>query len=164
MSRPAKTPKEFRIHFSSLIDFDGDCWCWKGQRDKKGYGRIWKDGKKKAAHRVSWELVNDDPIPDGMHVCHRCDNPPCVRPSHLFLGTHSDNMKDCAKKGRNVLIVSPDLWRRGKDHWTRSKTKKAKTELKKISDNRKLEWSSGRRVAIRDSKGRIMGTRMVAND
>lgn len=163
MSRPAKSLDEFRIHFNSLVDFDGKCWCWKGQTDRKGYGRIWRDGKRRQAHRVSYELIFG-PIPDGMQVCHKCDNPPCVRPSHLFLGTQSDNMKDCTNKGRNVLIINPDLWKRGKDHWTRSKTKKAKIELKKISNSRKLEWSSGKRVAIRDSKGRIMGTRMVAND
>lgn len=77
-----------------------DCFGWSGHSDEKGYGRIRVDrGHTDRAHRVSWFLENG-PIPDGMQVLHRCDNPPCTRPNHLFLGTNADNHNDKVRKGR----------------------------------------------------------------
>jgi hypothetical protein len=79
-----------------------DCWIWKGNLSRQGYGTI-KDNKKSvAAHRVSWRLHNGD-IPDGMIIMHKCDNPLCVRPDHLELGTKQDNMLDMKRKGRNTF-------------------------------------------------------------
>ena len=75
------------------------CWVWEGVRDKDGYGRVWIDGHYYRAHRVVWE-DEYGPIPDGILVCHLCDNPPCVRPDHLFLGTQKDNIADMLEKGR----------------------------------------------------------------
>jgi len=90
--------------FLEKIRFDpGRCWLWEGAKTPLGYGHmsIRKNGKRVDAysHRVSWETFCG-PVPDGLEVCHRCDTPSCMRPDHLFLGTHRDNMRDSVQKGR----------------------------------------------------------------
>jgi hypothetical protein len=79
----------------------GACWVWFGGKMRKGYGEIALGGRGTphiSAHRLAW-ILHNGPIPKGMLVCHHCDNPPCVNPEHLFLGTYSDNMMDLEKKG-----------------------------------------------------------------
>ncbi len=85
--------------FWRKVDKSGDCWLWTGSKNSKGYGNIGVDGKTRRAHRIAWELENG-PIPDGVEVCHSCDNPSCVRVSHLFLGAPSENTADMWNKGR----------------------------------------------------------------
>jgi HNH endonuclease len=75
------------------------CWLWIGGRHGTGYGQISSERTSYKAHRVSWEIHNG-PIPIGLHVLHDCDNPPCVRPDHLHLGTHAINMHEMALRGR----------------------------------------------------------------
>jgi hypothetical protein len=65
-----------------------------------GYGTLYAEGRHQGAHRLAWELANGRAIPAGLFICHRCDNPLCVNPDHLFLGTHTDNMRDMIAKGR----------------------------------------------------------------
>jgi hypothetical protein len=81
-----------------------NCWDWLSYKNPSGYGQTkigGRNGKHILAHRLSW-IVYFGEIPEGMHVCHKCDNPSCVNPNHLFLGTNLDNIKDRMKKGRSV--------------------------------------------------------------
>jgi transposase len=78
---------------------ESGCWEWAKGCFFDGYGRIWIAGKNRKAHRVAWGMTYGE-IPARMCVLHRCDNPPCINPHHLFLGTQADNMSDCSAKGR----------------------------------------------------------------
>lgn len=87
------------LRFWSKVDKSGECWTWTAAlRGSNGYGQFWDDGPV-FAHRFSWVMAVG-PIPSGMLVLHKCDNPRCVRPEHLFLGTHLDNARDRNAKGR----------------------------------------------------------------
>lgn len=94
-------PRPNRIdRFWSKVKKTDNCWIWIGGRFNHGYGSFSSyHGKRIYAHRYSWQ-ISQGPIPDKMFVCHKCDNPPCVRPDHLFLGTHDDNMLDAKIKNR----------------------------------------------------------------
>jgi hypothetical protein len=97
---------DLSAHFLSKVDTSGECYEWLAARDKDGYGRtgIWlKNGEYKnmRANRLAWILTHGE-LSDDLFVCHTCDNPSCVRPEHLFLGTIRDNAQDSLKKGRTV--------------------------------------------------------------
>lgn len=77
----------------------GSCWEWQGERMRFGHGRFQYLSKRYAAHRLSYQLAYGH-IPNDLQVCHKCDNPPCVRFDHLFVGTQKDNIRDASKKGR----------------------------------------------------------------
>ncbi len=96
-----KQPIENRFWSKVAITANPDkCWEWQYFRNENNYGQSHKDGRNMLTHRIAWELTYGE-IPDGLWVLHKCDNPPCCNPAHLFLGTHQDNMQDMATKGRS---------------------------------------------------------------
>lgn len=104
------------------------CWVWKLYCTPFGYGTLSYDGKKVLAHRHSYEVFNGE-IPDGIKVLHKCDNPSCVNPEHLFLGTQKDNIDDMVSKSRNVpQTEQPKM--RGEDHPHSKLTKKEVKEIR----------------------------------
>ena len=112
-----RTPRPWQQRFWKFVDKNGPihprlgtaCWVWTGSKHAFGYGLLTKEQSSRdyraphtTTHRLSWELHNGA-IPGALHVLHHCDNPPCVNPCHLFLGTQEDNMRDMFRKGRSGL-------------------------------------------------------------
>jgi hypothetical protein len=113
--------------FWDRVNKTDNCWIWRGYRHQSHhYGTLKVFKKRTYAHRYAWELTYGK-IPNEMHVLHHCDNPPCVRPNHLFLGTQADNNRDKKQKGRLVfgskrklaklkesdIPIIRELWKRG---------------------------------------------------
>lgn len=98
-----------REAFFRLVDTSGGtgaCWNWIGAC-RGGRHNQYGNFRGNMAHRVSWEMLNG-PIPDGRHICHKCDNPKCVRPDHLFVGTNTENSHDMMRKGRRKTDRTPE--------------------------------------------------------
>lgn len=106
------TPKDIERFWSKVDTSGGDdaCWMWQASTvsNEFPYGRFQANYKRFLAHRYSWMITNG-PIDDGMFVCHKCDRPRCVNPTHLFLGTQDDNMRDMLEKGRQPKGAKGEL-------------------------------------------------------
>jgi hypothetical protein len=107
-----KTQQRFWLKVQVLPD--GQCWLWRGARDVDGYGFFWDGAANRRAHRYSYALKSWDAFVDG-HVLHSCDNPSCVNPDHLRLGTHGDNIRDRNAKGRHNLPSGERHWHKALD-------------------------------------------------
>src|SRR6185503_5568786 len=92
------------VRFFTFVTIRGgdECWLWRGSVTHNGYGRFRSGSKNVRAQRYMWEIVGGQPIPRGFLVCHRCDNPRCVRRDHLFVGTQKDNLADRDRKGLGI--------------------------------------------------------------
>jgi len=156
-------PDQSNPHYSGL----GQCWLWKATLDSNGYGMIAIRRRMKKAHRVSWAISFGNTL-ENMCVLHKCDNPACINPQHLFLGTLKDNAEDREKKGRgnhpsgedhplrkdpskaargdaNGARIYPERMTRGDDSWTR----KFPERLKRGEDNHKTKLTAVKVAEIR---------------
>lgn len=105
-------PIEVRLRNRYVVDDTTGCWNWTGGRSgSEGRGRIGYEGRDQYAYRVSYQ-VHVGPIPDGLFICHHCDNPRCINPEHLYAGTAADNLRDARERGRWV----PPVPKRGEDN------------------------------------------------
>lgn len=99
--------------FWAKVEKTETCWNWGGSSDQQGYGLLRNGDRTQVAHRFIYEQLNNVKLRRDILVCHHCDNPKCVRPDHLFLGTAKDNSQDCQRKGRRNFQIGNANFRRG---------------------------------------------------
>lgn len=111
MARPKGTTHVFTRLLNKYVENETTgCWEWTGGKNNVGYGFVRDGDKMRTAHRVSYEMHNNTTIPKGMCVCHSCDNPLCINPDHLWLGTRKQNSEDMIRKGRQHNWTKDGGW------------------------------------------------------
>lgn len=141
--------------FWQKVDKSADCWIWTGAKQGRGYGSFFFEGKNYQAHRWIFAATFDDEIA-GKDICHVCDNPACVNPSHLFVGDRAENMQDCARKGRNIIQRKPSLNHffrdkyppAGEKHGNSKLTEDVVAEIRKLSEAGESSSAISRTVGI----------------
>lgn len=143
----ANLNSRFWERFWNRVDKTGDCWNWMGSLNLSGYGQVKLLRKAKMCHRITFE-VTFGPIPEGMQVCHRCDNPRCVRPEHLFLGTPKNNVDDCISKNRRRYKHGSVPKRKGEFNGRAKLIESVVDELRKRTWNYGDKAKEARRLGI----------------
>jgi hypothetical protein len=148
---PRRPEAEVPRFWAKVRKSDG-CWEWQASL-VDGYGRFYRFGSIKAkAHRVSYEMENG-PIPNGLLVCHHCDNRKCVRPDHLFLGTNLDNMRDARAKGR--FAPPPITWANSphshcrQGHALTQENRVRSGGCRRCNNTRRAAWARQKRAAMK---------------
>jgi len=123
--------KDPEPRFWKKVNKTGTCWLWKDPDPSNGYGKFSYQGHVMGAHRASW-LIHYGAIPDNLWVLHRCDVHACVRPDHLFLGTHDDNMADMTTKQRAAFQQHPENALKGEQHGNAKLTENDVREIRRL--------------------------------
>lgn len=157
---PPKYLERLKSRFWAKVDKkvgQNGCWLWTGYLNQDGYGRIWIETRMVMAHRVAYAITNSD-VPENLSVCHSCDNPGCVNPEHLWLGSHLENMTDMYQKKRrkaasgkkNGTHTRPDKVRRGEKNNTAKLTPTEVAEIRNLSQQgvSRLQLSQTYKVSI----------------
>ena len=140
--------------FWQKVSKSDGCWEWTACKGRRDYGLFYNGKKLVVAHRFAWEITNG-PIPDGLFVCHQCDNTKCVRPDHLWLGTHEQNMTDRNDKGRSasgerhVSRTHPEVLMRGDTHYARTEPER----LARGEQHGMTTLTAAQVIAIREAYG-----------
>lgn len=139
--------------FWSRVEKTPTCWLWLGSRDQRGYGTMRFQGRNQRAHRIAYQLAVG-PIPEGLLACHHCDNPSCVRPDHIFIGTMADNIRDCVNKGRHGSVTKPESQVRGDQNGARKHPERlARGERHGMIKHRPTHCKRGHPLVMRRGHG-----------
>jgi hypothetical protein len=140
--------KQKLLRYIKKLYGEDSCWEWQGCRHHTGYGVIQYKNKQHRTHRLMYQLFVEE-VPNGLLVCHKCDNPPCCNPRHLFVGSYRDNLMDAFKKGRiktgdeSSSRIHRDSFPSGDKHWMRLYPEKVprgdKSPRAKLSSSNVLE-------------------------